>query len=113
MALAFLDREDLAGADASTDAITDDAAVAAAVVVFAAVSAVSAVVEAFFFAFCAFEWSICAKRAAMRPKRSAQPEGGVNSANRACHRDVARSCEGTDPAASHVPKFDKSATSGS
>ena len=66
MALAFLDREDLAGADASTDAITDDAAVAAAVVVFAAVSAVSAVsavVEAFFFAFRAFEWSICAKRA--------------------------------------------------
>ena len=59
MALAFLDREDLAGADASTDAITDDAAVA-----FAAVSAAAAaVVEAFFFASCAFEWSICAKRA--------------------------------------------------
>ena len=60
MALAFLDREDLAGADASTDAITDDAAVA-----FAAVSAaaVVVVVEAFFFASCAFEWSICAKRA--------------------------------------------------
>jgi hypothetical protein len=60
VALAFLDREDLAGADASTDAITDDAAVA-----FAAVSAAAAaaVVEAFFFASCAFEWSICAKRA--------------------------------------------------
>ena len=59
MALAFLDREDLAGVDASTDAITDDAAVA-----FAAVSAAAAaVVEAFFFASCAFEWSICAKRA--------------------------------------------------
>jgi len=59
VALAFLDREDLAGVDASTDAITDDAAVA-----FAAVSAAAAaVVEAFFFASCAFEWSICAKRA--------------------------------------------------
>ena len=59
MALAFLDQEDLAGADASTDAITDDAAVA-----FASVSAAAAaVVEAFFFASCAFEWSICAKRA--------------------------------------------------
>ena len=58
--MAFLDREDLAGADASTDAITDDAAVA-----FAAVSAAAAaaVVEAFFFASRAFEWSICAKRA--------------------------------------------------
>ena len=57
--MAFLDREDLAGVDASTDAITDDAAVA-----FAAVSAAAAaVVEAFFFASCAFEWSICAKRA--------------------------------------------------
>ena len=56
--MAFLDREDLAGVDASTDAITDDAAVA-----FAAVSAAAAVVEAFFFASRAFEWSICAKRA--------------------------------------------------
>ena len=55
--MAFLDREDLAGVDASTDAITDDAAVA-----FAAVSAAAAVVEAFFFASRAFEWSICAKR---------------------------------------------------
>ena len=57
--MAFLDREDLAGVDASTDAITDDADAAVA---FAAVSA-AAVVEAFFFASCAFEWSICAKRA--------------------------------------------------
>ena len=61
MALAFLDREDLAGADASTDAITDDAAVAFAAV--SAAAAAAAVVEAFFFASCAFEWSICAKRA--------------------------------------------------
>ena len=61
MALAFLDREDLAGVDASTDAITDDAAVAFAAVSAAAAAAV--VVEAFFFASCAFEWSICAKRA--------------------------------------------------
>ena len=64
--MAFLDREDLASVDASTDAITDDADAAVA---FAAVSAAvsaaaaAAVVEAFFFASCAFEWSICAKRA--------------------------------------------------
>ena len=60
MALAFLDREDLAGVDASTDAITDDAAVAFAAV--SAAAAAAAVVEAFFFASRAFEWSICAKR---------------------------------------------------
>ena len=59
--MAFLDREDLAGVDASTDAITDDAAVAFAAV--SAAAAAAAVVEAFFFASCAFEWSICAKRA--------------------------------------------------
>lgn len=53
-----------------------------------------------------------ATKAAIRSPRSSAPGGAVKSASSRCQIAVARSVEVLAPAASHVPRFERSATPG-